>query len=72
MTAKEKSEELINKYILHTEKYNDGWIESDLQAAKFCANITVDEVLKVAFYANDEIYNFYLKVKEELDKTPLR
>jgi hypothetical protein len=68
MTAKDKAEELINKFILHTERYNDGWIESDFNAAKKLANITVKEVLKVAFYANDEIYNFYLEVKQELDK----
>lgn len=42
--------------------------EFEYDYAKQCALIAVDEILKVAFYANDEIYNFYLEVKEELEK----
>lgn len=45
MLPKEKAEEIVNKYILYTEKYVDGWIESDLHSAKFCALITVDEMI---------------------------
>jgi hypothetical protein len=49
---KEKAEELKEKF--------DGYI---------CyAEIAVDEVLKVAFYANDEIYEYYMKVKNEIEK----
>ena len=65
MTPQEKAEELVNKY------YN----KSDLLyetlsfiQAKECALITVDEILKVAFYSTDEIYNFYLEVKQEIEK----
>jgi len=51
MTPKEKAEELINKFILYTEKYSDGWIESDLHAAKKIAIITLDEMEEV--YASE-------------------
>ena len=69
MTPKEKAEELINKFILHTEKYNDGWIESDRHAAKVCALILVDEIIK---FGNSQGFRepmmYWYKVKEELEK----
>lgn len=62
MTPKEKAKELFDKYdsFLYKE-YNN------LEAKK-CALIAVDETLKVAFYSNDEIYNFYIEVKKEIEK----
>ena len=36
--------------------------------AKECALIAVDKILKVAFFAHDDIYNHYLEVKIELEK----
>jgi hypothetical protein len=70
MTPEEKVEELINKYILFTEKYADGWIESDLHAAKQCAIIAVDEILKVVSIYNDtqaEV-TYWQEVKQEIEK----
>jgi hypothetical protein len=55
MTPKEKAEELVDKMF---DKYT----------AKECALIAVDEILKVAFYATDEIYNHYLEVKNEIEQ----
>lgn len=52
MTPKEKAEQLVNKFILHTERYIDGWIESDLQAAKVCALIVVNEILMANPHSN--------------------
>jgi hypothetical protein len=62
MTAKEKAEELVDKmlncYQGHIDEYT----------AKQCALIAVIEILRVAYYANDDIYNLYLEVKTEIEK----
>ena len=64
MTPKEKAKELM-------DNFEDELMECDtyfLEAAKQrCALILVDEVLKVAFYSKDEIYNFYIEVKLEIE-----
>lgn len=69
MTPKEKKEELINKFIPHTKVFHEvlGW-EEYIDSAKECALIAVDEILKVAFYSTDEIYNFYIEVKQEIER----
>lgn len=59
MTPKEKAEELFMRNFE---------ITVDDYCAKQCALIAVDEILKVAFYSNDEIYDFYIEVKQELEK----
>lgn len=66
MTPKEKAEEIYCKYI-------DALNIRDLRTtanpfAKQCALIAVDEILRVAFYADDSIYNHFLEVKQEIDK----
>ncbi len=69
MTPKEKKEELINKFIPHTLVFHEvlGWVEY-IDSAKECSLIAVDEILKVAFYSTDEIYNFYIEVKQEIER----
>ena len=64
MTSKEKAIELYNKF--YNTSSHPHHVESRQQFAKQCSLIAVDEILKVAFYANDEIYNFYLEVKQEI------
>lgn len=64
MTAKEKADHLI-AYFFNLIPGDE--MGMDFLAAKECALYHVFEVLKVAFYANDEIYNFYLEVKQELE-----
>jgi hypothetical protein len=61
MTPKEKAAELIVNYQLKCTSLN-------YDEAKQCALIAVDEVLKVAFYTNDEIYEHYIQVKQEIEK----
>lgn len=69
MTPKEKAEELINKFHKFTytsvHAYKTSGEYSDTIK---CALIAVDEILKVAFYATDEMYNYYLEVKQEIEQ----
>lgn len=69
MTPQEKAKKLFNKfcYEIRTEERGDGYFTNIIQA-KQCALIAVDEILKVAFFAHDDIYNHYLEVKIELEK----
>jgi hypothetical protein len=67
MTAKEKSKELLNKFA--SEKTPEGYkMFQTLDESKRCALIAVNEILRVAYYANDDIYNLYLEVKTEIEK----
>jgi hypothetical protein len=71
--VKEKAKELVDKFYQTTP--NEAWINEPLglsqkytacNQAKECALISVDEILKVAFYSPPDCYNFYLNVKIEL------
>jgi hypothetical protein len=61
MTPKEKAEELMLKYYSLIQMGTVGF-------AKQCALIAVDEALRVAFFATDEIYQFYFDVRKEIKK----
>ena len=76
MKPQEKAKELFDKFHfvnsesveLETGDYEllFSLHESD---AKECALIAINEMLKVAYFISDnEIYNFLLEVKEELEK----
>jgi hypothetical protein len=72
MTSKEKAEELVKKFIPHTRLFLDelGWTDC-LDAAKCCAVIAVDEVLKSQkniYGVNNKATTFYLDVKQEIEK----
>jgi predicted DNA-binding ArsR family transcriptional regulator len=69
MTPKEKAKELANIYLDITKRSLniEGWFY-DVDIAKQCTLIAVDEILKVAFYATDEIYDYYHEVKQEIEK----
>ena len=59
MTPQEKAQELVDKFTFEIGNFN----------AKQSASIAVNEMLKVAYFISDnEIYNFLLEVKEELEK----
>ena len=60
MTPKEKAKELVDKFtVVGLQQRNEG-----IQ----CALICVAEMLKVAWFISDEeIYEFLLKVKEEIE-----
>ena len=65
MTPKEKAKELCNKF--SWEKTENGYkMFQTFDETKRCALIAVDEVLKAAFYAKNEIYDFYIQVKLEI------
>ena len=66
MTPKEKAKELVYKFYPNVQ-WKLGQ-EDCLYRAKRCALISVDEVLKAAFYAKDEVYNYYIEVKQEIEK----
>jgi hypothetical protein len=73
MTPKNKAKELVLKYQFYVttwDCYNDEPLELKhrMPHMKECALIAVNEILKVAFYADDKIYNHYLEVKQEIEK----
>jgi hypothetical protein len=63
MTPEDKAEQLVESFMLW--KFQK--CELTKKQAKQCALIAVDEILKVAFYSTDEIYNFYIEVKQEIE-----
>jgi predicted DNA-binding ArsR family transcriptional regulator len=75
MKAKEKAEQLVIQMYQplpaskEAEKGKEHLYYNQFNAAKQCALIAVDEILKVAFYTNDEIYEHYIQVKQEIEKT---
>jgi len=57
--AKEKAKELVKGY----------WdLDMNIEKAKQCALISISEVIRCAYFATDEIYNYYLEVKIEIEK----
>jgi len=66
MDAKEKAKQLIEKFIEPTKVPNikNIWVE-DFDAAKQCALIAVDEILKSCYLENE---CFFEEVKEEINK----
>lgn len=66
MTPKEKAEELVDTFRMNVLDYEGCSINT--HKAKQCALIAVHEILRVAFYADDSIYNHFLEVKQEIDK----
>lgn len=67
MTPRQKADELYSKYddLLNKDFGNPIVFDNQL---KQCALIAVDEILRAAFYSTDEIYNFYIEVKQEIEK----
>jgi hypothetical protein len=66
LSAKEKAKELVeNIKNVDVNKLEFCWICNE--GAKQLALFAVDEILKVAFFASDEIYNHYLEVKQEIE-----
>jgi hypothetical protein len=61
MTAKEKAEELVNKFIKHTH-------ECCKLDAKQCALISVDEILNLCWNGNEVGIKYWHEVKNEIQK----
>lgn len=66
MTPKEKAISLYESFYPQVQ-WKMGQ-EDCKDRAKQCALIAVHEILRVAFYADDSIYNHFLEVKQEIDK----
>ena len=72
MTPKEEAIELVNKFRIYTngtDEETDRFSPAvEKKNAKQCALITVDSILKVAFYNTDNLYEHYMQVKQEITK----
>ena len=70
MSPKEKAEELVDKFriILMNEDTDCGNEILCTSIAIKHAKICIAEATKVAFYANDKIFDYYLNVRQELEK----
>jgi hypothetical protein len=67
MIAQKKAKELAERFNFKLyEAITDPIVRA--YEAKQCALFAVDEILKAAFYSTDEIYHFYLEVKQEIEK----
>ena len=72
ITPKEKAKELVDKYIpLSLRLYSDyEWVE-EIDSAKQCALIAVDEILIIQEYwggINNTNYQYWQEVKQEIEK----
>jgi uncharacterized UPF0160 family protein len=71
MTAKDKAKELVEKFIKHTQEWDelDGYV-NDIYRAKKCALIAVDEMInwkETLFVTEGSMaYQYLLKVKQEI------
>ena len=85
MTTKEKAKELVERFKPYNQEYQegtDGFYEDDLEGAKQCALICVDEILEldVAWYDEklikdyprtytaDQSFEYWQEVKNEIEK----
>ena len=72
MTPKDKAKELVEKFIEHTQEWDeiDGYV-NDIYRAKKCALIAVDEMInwkETLFVTEGSMaYQYLLKVKQEIE-----
>lgn len=66
MTPKEKAVSLYESFYSQVQ-WKMGQ-EDCKDRAKQCSLIAVKEILRVAFYADDWLYNHFLEVKQEIEK----
>ena len=85
MTPKEKAEDLVSRFIIYTNLFNpdnpnnNGW-EKDIDSAKQCALIAVDEIMEsnadfafsLNMWGDNQSYvdceNYWNEVKTEIEK----
>lgn len=71
MTPKENAKELVNKFIEHTQEWDelDGYV-NNIYRAKQCALILIDEMInwkETLFVTEGSMaYQYLLKVKQEI------
>ena len=69
MTAKNKAEQLVIKFLKHSRAEKD---ITPIQSAKECALITSDEIIENLCYVSTgikpTIYDYWQEVKQEIEK----
>ncbi len=71
MTPKEKAEKLLSEYLIYfPEYYNDLEYDYNVEKAKQCALIAVDEILNNDnnFFNTYSQNDYWLQVKQEIEK----
>jgi uncharacterized protein with FMN-binding domain len=66
MTAKQKANELVDRYVEYVEAYSS---QGQIENAKICALIAVDEItsIKLLWYqSDDEELRYWQEVKSEI------
>ena len=63
MTAKQKANELVDRYVEYVEAYSS---QGQIENAKICALIAVDEMIEVTYAATRSTYEYWLDVKREI------
>lgn len=66
MNAKEKAEELVDKFY-HAKKYANSTNAMSYELAKQCAIIAVDEIIKKHYDDWDSHSEYWQKVKTEIE-----
>jgi len=63
MTAKQKANELVDRYVEYVEAYSS---QGQIENAKICALIAVNEMIEVTYAATRSTYEYWLDVKREI------
>jgi hypothetical protein len=63
--AKERAKELFDKFykVIPSDEMGDNY-----GAAKQCALIAINELLKLAIWTDDKLYDYFMEVRLELEK----
>ena len=60
MKAKQKANELVDRYLEYVEAYSS---QGQLENAKICALIAVEELIEITYAATRSEYEYWLDVK---------
>ena len=63
MTAKQKANELVDRYVEYVEAYSS---QGQIENAKICALILVNEMIEVTYAETRPTYEYWLDVKGEI------
>jgi hypothetical protein len=61
--AKQKANELVDRYVEYVEAYSS---QGQIENAKICALIAVNEMIEVTYAATRSTYEYWLDVKREI------
>jgi predicted HAD superfamily Cof-like phosphohydrolase len=60
MNAKQKANELVDRYVEYVEAYSS---QGQIENAKICALIAVEELIEITYAASRSEYEYWLDVK---------